>query len=198
MKTVKIMSLIIIMVLTVGQLSAFADSLLSESEGLCDMFGSHVAARVGDVITIILAEETTSNQTAKGKLKNTYTKGADEGKGWLEQIFAGLGMSGGETKNVESTTTQEHQLDAVMSATVVEVLPNGQLRIEGVKSMEVNHETQKLTVTGVIRKRDVTPDNTITSNKIANLKARVNGLPIERSLRKKDGGIITWIWDLLF
>jgi flagellar L-ring protein precursor FlgH len=176
---------------------ARADSLLKESEGLCDIFSSRTAVKQGDIITIVFKESTTATQAAKGKLQNTYKFGADQGQGFLEK-FIGLGLGGGETNNIEISTTQTHALSSTMSATVKEVLPNGYLKVEGERILLVNHEKQRLVVTGLIRPNDVTFQNTIDSTKVADLCAHVEGLPIEGSLKKKRGGIIRWIYNLLF
>ncbi len=187
----------LLLVFLTCHLYAVADSLLSDSGGFVDLYGSRTASRVGDVITIVFNEKTVSTQSARGKLKNTFKTGADPGTGLLER-FLGIGMSGGETTDVETTTTQRHSLESTMSASIVEVLPNNHYLIEGVKTLEVNHETQKLTVTGVVRGRDITPSNTIQSTQVGDLKARINGLPIERSVKRRRGGVIRWVWNLLF
>jgi len=196
MNVMKISALLFVIILT-SHGFALADSLLVESRGLCDLYSSRTATQVGDVVTIIFNEKTVSNQVGAAKLVNTYEVGTQQGIGYLEK-FLGLGLSGGETVNVETNTTQKNSLYTTMSAIVVEVLPNNQLRIEGHKSLEVNHETQKLTISGIVRTTDIMSDNTIESNKIGELQAKVNGLPIERSVKKRRGGIIRWVWNLLF
>jgi len=178
-------------------LAAVADSLFDDSGGLGNIYETKTARDVGDVITVIFNEKTASSQSAKGKLKSQYVTGADKGQGLLEQ-FLGLGISGGETQDVETNTVQKNSLSALMSARVVEKLPGGNLRIEGTKTVEVNHEVQKLTITGVIRAKDVTPGNTIDSSKVANMKAKVNGLPVNRSVKKPRGGIIRWLLNIVF
>jgi flagellar L-ring protein precursor FlgH len=176
----------------------FADSLLpSEGGGLGDIYSSEKACRVGDVITIVFNENTISTQTAKGSVKNTYSNGVNAGKGLLD-FFLGVGMSGGQVTDVESKTTQGNTLSTTMTARVEEVLPNGNLVIVGMKQVEVNHENQKLSVKGIIRQRDIAYDNTVLSTKVGNMEAKVNGLPINRSAAKPRGGVIRWIWGLMF
>jgi flagellar L-ring protein FlgH len=177
--------------------TASGASLLVESEGYSDLFGTRTAFREGDIVTIVFNERTVADQSAKGTLQNTYKTGANQGVGLLEN-FLGLGMSGGENVNVGVSTNQTHSLNARITARVIEVLPNGNMRIEGTKSLEVNHETQKLVVNGMIRPIDISHNNTIESTRIADLSASVNGLPVERSVHRRRGGILRWIWGLLF
>jgi flagellar L-ring protein FlgH len=197
MKIARIIAGALLLALISCQAAAFADSLMTEGNNFTNLYGSNTATRVGDVITIIFREKTTSSQDAKAKLKNTYTVGTEQGQGYLQK-FLGLGLSGGETTDVQSATSQNYSLSAAMGARVKEVLPNGQLLIEGEKNIEVNHENQRLYVTGVIRTFDIAVDNTIDSNKIANMKTQVNGLPLSRSIKKRRGGILSWVWGLLF
>lgn len=178
--------------------SARADSLVTgPGGGMADLFGADKATRVGDILTVIFKESTTANQSAKGKVKNTYNNGVKSGEGLLD-FFLGAGMSGGEKTDVESNTTQSHSLYTTMSVTVVDVMPGGNLKIEGTRSVEVNHETQKLTISGIVRPRDIAYDNTIQSTRIANMAAKVNGLPLNRSTKQRRGGVLRWVWGLLF
>jgi flagellar L-ring protein precursor FlgH len=84
----------------------------------------------------------------------------------------------------------------MVSTRVVEVLPGGNLRIEGKKNLVVNREKTKITVSGIIRARDVTPRNTVLSSQIADAEISFQGTgPLWNSQRR---GILTkildWIW----
>jgi flagellar L-ring protein FlgH len=188
---------LIIITITACSHTAKADSLLSDGEGYSDLYSTNRACKVGDVVTVIFDESTVSSQKATGKLKNEYLNEMNPGKGLLN-FFLGLTLGGSQTQNVESSTTQGNTLNAKMSAQIVEILPHGQAKIVGMKSLEINHEVQKLSVEGVVRIRDITPDNTINSSKIGNMQSKVNGLPVNRSIKNDKGGVINWIWKLLF
>ncbi|MCD4786553.1 MAG: flagellar basal body L-ring protein FlgH [Candidatus Eremiobacteraeota bacterium] len=197
MNSFRILVGILLSVILTCHIAAVADSLLSESEGLGNIYETRTARKVGDVLKVIFNEKTVSSQSAKGKLKSQYVTGADQGQGLLEK-FLGLGLSGGHTQEIDANTVQKNSVTALMSARVIEVLPGGNLIIEGTKTVEVNHETQKLTITGAVRAKDITPGNTIDSSRIANMKARVNGLPVNRSVKKQRGGIIRWLLNIVF
>ena len=187
----------ILIILLFASSPAFSDSLLPENGGLTNMYGTQKARGEGDVITILFNEKTVATQSAKGKIKNDYITGAGAGRGLLD-FFAGGGMSGTEHTDVESSTRQGHTLNTTLTARVEKVLPNGDLYIVGTRSIEVNHETQKLTVTGTIRPNDISSSNTVQSTRVANMHAKVNGLPVERSTKRRRGGVIRWVWGLLF
>ena len=176
---------------------SFADSLLTETGGLSNMYGNRKACQEGDIVTILFKEKTVAVQSAKGTVKNNYTTGVGAGQGLLD-FFGGGGMNGSENVDVESTTRQAHSLDTTLTARVEKVLPDGNLYIVGTRSIEVNHETQKLTVTGIVRPDDVSRSNTVESTRVGNMLAKVNGLPVQRSTKQRRGGVIRWVWGLLF
>jgi flagellar L-ring protein precursor FlgH len=58
---------------------------------------------------------------------------------------------------------------------VIQVLPNGDLVIEGSKQVTVNHEHQLLTVRGTVRQYDITPTNVVLSTAVANMEVNFDG-----------------------
>ena len=66
-------------------------------------------------------------------------------------------------------------LTTTVAARVVDVMPNGNLVVEAVKEIRVDHENQVLTIRGVVRPRDITPQNVVSSNAVADMQIRLNG-----------------------
>jgi flagellar L-ring protein precursor FlgH len=70
----------------------------------------------------------------------------------------------------EGDMQRQAQLQAQISAVVLEVLPNGVLRIEGSKIVAINAEEEIMVVSGLVRQRDITAENSVDSNRIANMR----------------------------
>jgi flagellar L-ring protein precursor FlgH len=75
----------------------------------------------------------------------------------------------------DGTTSRTSTLSAILTARVVDVLPNGYLVIEGSKTTLVNSENQVITVRGVVRPADLSNGNTVQSGSIAQLELKING-----------------------
>ena len=76
---------------------------------------------------------------------------------------------------VTAKSTAKKKLIMTMAAIVTQVLPNGNLVIEGTQEIRVSYEVRQLTVRGVIRRADITSDNTVESSKIAELRVSYGG-----------------------
>jgi flagellar L-ring protein precursor FlgH len=83
--------------------------------------------------------------------------------------------SGALNFNGTGSTTRSGQLQAEISARVLQVLTNGDLRIEGTKVVTINGERQTLTIVGLVRNHDVSPVNTVSSTAIANMEVKYDG-----------------------
>ncbi len=67
-------------------------------------------------------------------------------------------------------TERTEKLDATLTTQVIEVMSNGNLRIEGNKTVTVNNEMQIVTLSGIIRQADISPGNTVDSKNILNAR----------------------------
>ena len=136
------------------------------------LFEDHTARRVGDILTVQLNESTQSQKGA-----NSQNAKEDSLSIGLPTLF-GLGaiLLGSDMKTSmkskkefkgNGSTDQSNQLSGAISVTVVEVLPNGNLRIRGEKRVTLNQGDEFVRLSGIVRPVDITPANTILSDKIA-------------------------------
>lgn len=138
------------------------------------LFEDTKARRVGDIITVILSE----NTNAFKKASTNTTKDVQAVLG--EPMFLGRGITGagvalfGGALDGERSfkgagdTSQSNLLRGTISVVVSEVLPNGNLMIRGEKLLTLNQGVEHIRLSGIVRPDDITPDNTVQSTKIAN------------------------------
>jgi len=141
------------------------------------------ARRVNDIVTVRVVENVTAQGTADSNLDKKSSGSASvpnlfglESRypGWLDpsslaSIGASTSFKGG------GATARSGALSAVVSARVAEVLPNGDLAVEGVREIEINGDRQILVLTGVVRTADIGPGNVVPSTAIGQMRIRYFG-----------------------
>ncbi len=169
------------------------------------LISTRTALSKGDIITILISEQTISqfvaNTTASKKDSNTVDPVQAGLLSWLKvpalsALLGGASTGANSTVAGQGSTLGSSNFVARVAAIVREVLPNGNMIIEGTRDMKVNKEVQMLVISGVIRRDDVNPDNTITSEKLAMAEIRSDskGMIGDRQRR----GFLTRILDWLF
>ena len=161
-------------------------SLWTENNRENWLFTDHKARAVNDIVTIKIVEQSKAKKEAKTTLgKDSSMEFGVKGLAGLEsmipkfvpQVNMGslIGTSGKRTFDGSGQTERTGELVATMSAIVTQVLPNGNLVIEGKRLVRVNNEEQVMILSGVIRPRDVAADNSILSSMIADAKICYSG-----------------------
>jgi flagellar L-ring protein precursor FlgH len=138
------------------------------------------ASQIDDLVTIVVAESASAVSTGSTKTSRqsssvhstTALFGKTNPGGPLANM---LNTSGQDGLDGEGTTSRVTTLTTTVSARVVGVLPNGYLVLEGRKTIAVNSENQVVTVRGVARPADLTPNNTVPSTSLAQLDIRIDG-----------------------
>jgi flagellar L-ring protein precursor FlgH len=140
------------------------------------LFDDHTARRVGDVITVTLNENTKSKKAAN----NQDSKKEDDSiglKGTLPSFF-GLGalllgsdmqtaFKSNKSFNGSGKIDQSNALSGLISVTVIELLPNGNMKIRGEKRVTLNQGDEFIRLSGIVRPADIPPSNIIDSSRIA-------------------------------
>jgi flagellar L-ring protein precursor FlgH len=166
------------------------------------LFADSRARRVGDIVQVHVVESssgtntanTTSNRTSATEFSVNSLFGMSTMPLVNTPIGEGPAVSTASTREFEGkgSTTRKNTVTATVAARVVNVMPDGLMRIEGVRETKVNSETQYLVVAGLIRSRDVAADNSIMSTQIADAHIEYYGKGIV-SDRQKPG----WLSRLL-
>ena len=101
-------------------------------------------------------------------------------------------QSENETKN-QGDTRRRNTLTTSITCTVTEVFPNGNLKIAGEKVVTVNRDDSMVTISGIIRSKDITAQNTIMSTQVADASVKVKGKgPLWNNQRR---GLVTRVLD---
>jgi len=131
-------------------------------------------------VTILILETTSAVQKAgtdtnvSDDLSASFNHNIERLKPMIDtsnQITTGID---GKYKGAGSTSRSSN-VQAKVAAVVVKVLPNGNLLVKGEHKVEVNDEKQIISVSGMIRPKDVSLDNTILSYQVANASVSVKG-----------------------
>lgn len=168
-----------------------------------DLYSSQGAARnyqPGDIITIKISESTSAQSKATTKTEKESTTEATSQpripifKKILKNITGQQKIS--NDFDGKGTTTRSGSLQGTITATILEILPNGNLLIEGSRAIVVNKETQQMKVRGVARPKDIGSDNSIDSKLLADAQIKFDGKgTVSRSNRQ---GLMTRMFDSIF
>lgn len=174
------------------------------------LFEDNKARVVGDIVTVTVNENATSTQsastnTSKDTSLNMQTNtllGLPTSLGL--QNFLGMGNQFDPTVNAtvansnqgSGTVTRNGSLTATISSFITEIMPSGNLRIEGRRSVRVNNEEQIMVLRGVIRPQDINFDNTIASTLIADASISYSGEGVVADEQRKGwlAKILSKVW----
>ena len=160
------------------------------------LFSDNKARRVGDTLTIVITEVGAASSVAATKTAKTENLNYGPGFGPLLFNIKNFGVTGGINSDASGSTTRTDNLSASISVTVKEVLPNGNLVVEGKRKVGMNAETQEITLSGVVRPTDIAPNNTIASPLVADAQIKYGGRgPVGD---KQHDGLISRIFKVLF
>lgn len=171
-----------------------ADSPLWEKEG-GSLYSNLKAYRVGDVVTVIISEQSIASSNAKTDTKVKAEATSGPGVGALD--FVSLwGLTSENNYKGDAKTQRSGQLQAKISARIVEVLGTGDYRIEGQREVNINGERERISLEGIVRARDISADNTILSTFVADARIMYDGKGIIDS--GHEPGILTKIVNWIF
>jgi flagellar L-ring protein FlgH len=150
-------------------------------------FKDQRAQQVGDLLTVRVRMTDKANLSNTTERKRTNTEGMDVNgffgqEDRVNKLFAkgasGKGLvdlgSNSDSKG-EGTVKRNEEIVTDIAAVVTQVLPNGNLVIEGKQEVRINYEVRELVVAGVVRPEDIEAGNQIDSTKIAQQRIAYGG-----------------------
>src|SRR5260370_23523442 len=148
-------------------------------------FRDQRAARIGDLLTVTVnitdkanfANETQRSRTNKEDSGITDFVGSKTLGVQAQKILPGRILQADSTASSDGkgSVNRQEALQTNVAAVVTQVLPHGNLWVEGKQEIRVNFEIRELIVAGIVRPEDIQSDNTIDSSKIAQARIAYGG-----------------------
>ena len=157
------------------------DGAIYQAGQQMELFADLKARRVGDVLTIRLTESTNASKSAATKTAKT-TAVNNTGPTIFGKTITAAGvpiltttMNGADSFDGSGSSTQGNSLAGSLTVTVMEVQPNGNLVVQGEKTLKLNQGDEFVRLSGVVRRADINTDNTVTSDKVADAHISYSG-----------------------
>lgn len=177
------------------------------NNGNTSMFADHKAKNIGDIVTVVISEESSATKeatTSTGRSTN-WSAGIPNLFGWENGSFITdheMDLSNLINANFSNSfdgngkTVRTDNLSASLTTQVIGRYPNGNLKIRGGKEVTVNAEVQVIYITGIVRPVDITAANTVDSEKILNARISYTGKGVISDKQKSGwlGRVIDYVW----
>lgn len=174
-----------------------SQSLWKPNGRYSSLIADRTARGVGDIVQIVIADQETVQDKNNTKIERASSTTATVAKFQLTRHvpvdLPEIDVSGTRKLDAKADANRSGTFTTIFSATVIDVLPNGNLILVGKKTKGLFEDDKELELTGVCRPYDISGDNTIASNKIADLRIRfVASGPVAEASQK---GWLAKGWD---
>ena len=134
------------------------------------------AMKRGDVLTVNISinDKATLGNTTDRSLDSEVSNTPNVSLGSI-QLTGNVNSTSKSSANGQGTIDRSEKIQAAVAAVVTEVLPNGNLVVSGSQEVRVNFEIRQVYVAGIVRPRDISRDNTIGYEKIAEARISYGG-----------------------
>jgi flagellar L-ring protein precursor FlgH len=144
------------------------------------LFENPVARHVGDIVTIVLNEQTDAQKSATTTTQKTTAANTSMTLLGKTPTINGVPILNNSINDAskfdgEGASKQSNSLTGYVTVTVARVLPNGNLFVKGEKWIGINQGREYVRLSGVIRPIDLAADNSISSHKVANVNVSYGG-----------------------
>lgn len=159
-------------------------AIFQASQGYAPLYYGNRAARVGDLVTIVLVERTQTSKSTSGSTKRSGSIGIDLPQ-WSGIDSSDLNASGGGSFKGSGDASQASSIRADLTVTIAEVRANGTALVRGEKIMELSHGEEWVQLSGIIRLADIDQDNRIPSIRVADARISYSGAgSVQRASRE--------------
>ena len=162
-------------------------AIFNVAAGYAALSQGHRARAVGDPITILLSENTTTSKSAGSKTQRGGSFGVTPPTTGLLSLLKPTSLNAGSSTSFkgDGTANQTSTLAGEVSVTIVEVRPNGTALVRGEKRLMLSQGHEWVQVSGIVRLADLDADNRILSSRVADARIEYSGNgPVSRASRE--------------
>lgn len=154
-----------------------ADGSIFSAAGYASLYQGNRARAVGDPLTIVLVESTSTSKSAGSKTQRSGSFGITPPTSGLLSFLNpnALKASGQGSFNGTGNAIQTSSLDATVAVTIAEVRANGTALVRGEKRMLLSQGQEWIQFAGIVRLSDISADNQIASTRVADAKIEYAG-----------------------
>jgi|TARA_B100000749_G_scaffold192818_1_gene149543 flagellar basal body L-ring protein FlgH len=154
-----------------------AQVLYREGQLADELYSDLISRKVGDLLTVVIVQNAQANQNAQSSKNRSSALSANAnlpgGTGFLGALPDGSGSASltGQTKRGGAqTTSRQTSFVATVTATIVEVFENGNMRVAGAQHTAIDDQETEISVEGIVRPSDISPNNSVISSALANAR----------------------------
>ncbi|MFT7617177.1 MAG: flagellar L-ring protein precursor FlgH [Planctomycetota bacterium] len=168
---------------------ATAQSLWDPSYATRPLFADNTARGVGDILTIVIEENSkVVNDEETQITKDSSLDAALTNFDILPNLWEPLPAASGSSSTSfdgAGTYDKDNSFETTISVIVIDTMPNGNMLVEGTRSIVIDGDTKIVKITGMIRAFDVTKANEVSSNRVANVRISYKGTgPLNRATNR--------------
>ena len=176
-------------------------SLWTDSGRLADMVADYKASRIGDLVTISVAQNLSASST--GNVSSNRAFSANSGitalPGQLKATGVASLFSPSSTQNLtgKAQATSQTSLSTVLTGRVAAVLASGTLVVEAERQITMNNQHETVILRGLVRPGDLDASNTVISNSVGDLEVEVKGKGVISEGTRPPNPVMKWILRLV-
>jgi flagellar L-ring protein precursor FlgH len=174
-----------------------AGSLWTDHGRFSDLASDYKARRVGDLVTILVAQSLQSQNTGNVATDRNFkaSSGIDALAGHIktsgvQNIFS---PTSSQSLSGKAQASSSSSLRTSLTGRVVAVLPSGLLVIEAEREIMMNNEHQTVLLRGLVRTGDLAPDNSVTSTSVGNLELELKGKGVVSDGVRPPSTVMRWL-----
>lgn len=163
------------------------------------IFLDYKARRIGDVVIVKILETSSASNSSTNSTKRTTTNnssvtammglplnfGSNNFLGSGSGFQPSIGTSTNNSHSGQGSTVKSDRVSATIAARIVDIMPSGNLVIEGNREIVIDQEKQTITLKGIVRQKDIDATNVVASTAIADAQITYSGSGTNSSAMKK-------------